>query len=44
MRYPTTNYAIIDEGMIPVFVVGFAVIGAFAGFMAGRVIRRAAMP
>lgn len=39
MRYPNTNYAVVDEGIVPVFVVGFALIGAFAGFMAGRVIR-----
>jgi hypothetical protein len=42
MRYPTTNYAVIDEGFVPLFVAGFAVVGAFSGFMAGRVIRRAA--
>jgi hypothetical protein len=43
MRYPsaTTNYAVIDEGMVPLFVAAFAVIGAFSGFMAGRMIRRA---
>lgn len=43
MRYPTpSNYAIIDENVFPVLVAGFAAIGAFSGFMAGRVIRRAA--
>lgn len=43
MRYQTQgNYAIIDEGVVPLFVAGFAAIGAFGGFMAGRVIRRAA--
>jgi hypothetical protein len=42
MRYPTTNYAVIDEGVVPLFVAAFAGVGAFAGFMAGRVIKRGA--
>lgn len=43
MRYPTTtNYAILDDRIVPLLVAGFAAIGAFGGFMAGRVIRRAA--
>jgi hypothetical protein len=40
-RYPTTNSPVIDEPAVPLIGVAFAVIGAFAGFMAGRVIRRA---
>ncbi len=44
MRYPTADYAMIDEGIMPSVVTGFAFVGAFAGFMAGHVIRRAGAP
>lgn len=43
MRYPTpANYAVIDEGAVPLLVAGFAAFGAFGGFMAGRTIQRRA--
>ena len=46
MRYapPTTNYAVVSEGVVPMFALGFAVVGAFGGFMAGRALQRRAQP
>lgn len=46
MRYapPTTNYAVISEGVVPMFALGFAVVGAFGGFMAGRALQLRAQP
>ena len=41
MRYPTTNYAVVDEASVPLIGAAFAVVGAFGGLMAGRAIRRA---
>jgi hypothetical protein len=42
MRYPTTNYAVVSESGGLFILAGFAIAGAFGGFMAGRVIRRGA--
>jgi hypothetical protein len=41
-RYPTTNAAVINDGVALLLVASFPIVGAFAGFMAGRVIRRSA--
>jgi hypothetical protein len=40
MRHPTTNYVVVSESGGPFILAGFAIAGAFGGFMAGRVIQR----
>jgi len=40
MRYPSDiNLAVLSEAGVLAFATAFAVIGAFAGYMAGRVLR-----
>ena len=39
MRYETTNFAVIEPGVIPLLAAAVATVGAFGGFMAGRAIR-----
>ena len=41
MRYPTTDETFMSDGTAYLLLAGIAVAGAFAGFMAGRIIRRA---
>jgi len=43
-RYPTTNVAILEEAAVLILVASFPIVGGFAGFMAGRILRRGAPP